>query len=291
MSRALAIDVGGTNLRAGIAHSAQPERIEAIGHWPVPPNRLGFQQLVEGLIAARSVTRMGIAVPGLVLGTRCIWIPNLPYLDGEDLTAAFPGVSTTVGNDAQFALLAEASAGAAKGLTDVILLAIGTGIGSAVLSASRIIRGAHGGAASFGWASADPSDPGNDRDGWLERNASGRAFDRLAAKAGLESGAALIEHARAGDPEALRLLDEAANALGTALVGAVALLDPQRILITGGVAEAFDVLGPAVLSVLHRQLPPHLRDIALAAGSFGAGASLAGAGIAAFKGEIWEQMR
>lgn len=291
MSRALAIDVGGTNLRAGITHSAQPERIEAIGHWPVPPNRLEFQQLVEGLIAARSVTKMGIAVPGLVLGTTCVWIPNLPYLDGQDLATAFPGISTAVGNDAQFALLAEASAGAAKGLTDVILLAIGTGIGSAVLSASRIIRGAHGGAASFGWASADPFDPGDDRDGWLERNASGRAFDRLAAKAGLESGAALIDRARSGDPDALRLLDEAANALGTALVGAVALLDPQRVLVTGGVAEAFDVLGPAVLSVLHRQLPPHLRDIALAVGSFGAGASLAGAGIAAFKGETWEHLR
>ena len=117
------------------------------------------------------------------------------------------------------------------------------------------------------------------------------AFDRLAAKAGLESGAALIDRARSGDPDALRLLDEAANALGTALVGAVALLDPQRVLVTGGVAEAFDVLGPAVLSVLHRQLPPHLRDIALAVGSFGAGASLAGAGIAAFKGETWEHLR
>lgn len=291
MSRALAIDIGGTNLRAGLSRAAQPERTEAIGHWPAPSNRQAFHELIAGLIATHGVSRMGIAVPGLALGTTCVWIPNLPYLDGHDLAVAFPGVSIAVGNDAQFALLAEASAGAAKGLTDVILLAIGTGIGSAVLSGSRIVRGAHGGSASFGWASADPSDPGDDRDGWLERKASGRALDRLAAEAGLASGTALVQRARAGDPEALRLLDQAAGALGTALVGAVALLDPQRILITGGVAEAFDVLGPAVLSVLRRQLPPHLRDITLAEGSFGAGASLAGAGIAAFKGGTWEQMR
>jgi glucokinase len=291
MSRALAIDLGGTNLRAGLAAAAAPHDVEKLGHWQAPADRSGFEKLIRGLIDAHSATRVGIAVPGLAIGTTCVWIPNLPYLDGLDLATTFPGVSVALGNDAQFALLAEASAGAAKGLSDVILLAIGTGIGSAVLSASRIIRGARGGAVSFGWASLDPADPGDDRNGWLERNASGRAFDRLAARAGLESGAALITRARAGDRQARQLLDEAAAALGTALTGAVALLDPQLVLVTGGVAEAFDVLGPAVLSALRRQLPPHLRGITLAPGAFGPGASLAGAGIAALKGEGWEKVR
>ncbi|HWK65338.1 MAG TPA: ROK family protein [Rhizobiaceae bacterium] len=291
MSRALAIDLGGTNLRAGLVDPARPHEVEKIGHWPAPVDRSGFRQLLRGLIDAHAVSRIGMAVPGLAIGTTCVWIPNLPYLDGFDLTAAFPGISIALGNDAQFALLAEASAGAAKGLSDVILLAIGTGIGSAVLSDWRIVRGAHGGAASFGWASADPGDPGDDRDGWLERNASGRALDRIAAKAGLDNGAALIVQARAGDRQSRQLLDEAAAALGTALAGAVALLDPQRVLISGGVAEAFDVLGPAVLGSLRRQLPPHLRGITLAPAAFGTVASLAGAGIAAFKGEGWEDVR
>lgn len=291
MSKALAIDLGGTNLRAGLASPGQPDRIEAIGHWPAPRDRQAFQELIEGLVATHGVSRMGIAVPGLALGTTCAWIPNLAYLDGLDLAASFPGISVALGNDAHFALLAEASAGAARGLTDVILLAIGTGIGSAVLAGSRIVRGAHGGAASFGWASADRADPGDDRDGWLERQASGRALDRLAASTGLGSGTALIAKARSGDPGALRLLEGVASALGTALAGPVALLDPQLVLIAGGVAEAFDVLGPAVLPTLRRQLPPHLRNITLAPGSFGASASLVGAGIAASKGETWEQVR
>lgn len=291
MNRALAIDLGGTNLRAGLAGPARPDHVEPIGSWPAPAGRQEFEERIGGLLAGHSVSRMGIAVPGLALGTTCAWIPNLSWLDGLDLTTSFPGISIALGNDAQFALLAEAIGGAAKGLSDVILLAIGTGIGSAVLSAGRIVRGARGGAASFGWASADPADPGDDRDGWLERNVSGRALDRLAAQAGLENGAALVARARAGDDKARALLDQAAAALGTALAGAVALLDPQRILVTGGVAAAFDVLEPAVLSALRRQLPPHLRGVALASGAFGAGASLAGAGIAAFKGEAWEVVR
>ncbi|MGI6851500.1 ROK family protein [Mesorhizobium sp. 1B3] len=291
MSRALAIDLGGTNLRAGLSDLAAPHNIEKIGHWPAPADRAHFEEFIKKLMDAHAISRIGIAVPGLAIGTTCVWIPNLPYLDGLDLATVFPGSSIALGNDAQFALLAEASAGAAKGLSDVILLAIGTGIGSAVLSSSRIVPGAHGGAVSFGWASGDPADIGDDRDGWLERNASGRALDRLAIKAGLESGAALIAEARMGDRKSRQLLDQAAAALGTALAGAVALLDPQRVLISGGVAEAFDVLEAAVLSALRRQLPPHLRGITLAPAAFGTGASLAGASIAAFKGKDWEKVR
>ncbi|MET0942229.1 MAG: ROK family protein [Mesorhizobium sp.] len=291
MSRALAIDVGGTNLRVGLCDSARPELVEPIGHWSAPASRQAFEDLLQQLLEVHSVSRTGISVPGLVLGTTCLWIPNLPFLDGLDLATVFPGVSVALGNDAQLALLAEASAGAAKGLSDVILLAIGTGIGSAVMAGSRIVRGAHGGAASFGWASADPTDPGDDRDGWLERNASGRALDRLAWQNGLENGASLIERARSGDDRARALLDPAAAALGTALAGAVALLDPQIVLIAGGVAGAFDVMEAPLLAALRRQLPPHLRGINVAAGAFAAGASLTGAAMAAFKGEFWENVR
>ncbi len=291
MSRALAIDLGGTNLRAALAEATDPAMVQPVGSWPAPTSRAAFQELVAGLLSTHAVNRLGIAVPGLALGTRCVWIPNLPYLDGLDLAPSFSGVSIALGNDAQFALLAEATAGAASGSSDVILLAIGTGIGSAVLSGNRILRGTQGGAASFGWASADVSDPGDDKDGWLERNASGRALDRLAAEAGLENGAALIECARRGERAAHDLLDRAAGALGTTLAGAVALLDPQKILVSGGVAAALDVLEAPVLSALRRQLPPHLRGITIAAGAFGAGASLAGAAIAAFRGQDWEEVR
>lgn len=290
MSRALAIDLGGTNVRAGLAEPNRQEAVEPLGAWPAPEDRRAFEKMIGALVERHSVERLGIAVPGLVLGTTCRWVPNLPYLDGLDLGDLFPDVGIALGNDAQFALLAEAHEGAARGLADVILLAVGTGIGSAVLSARRIVRGAQGGAVSFGWACADRHDAGEDRHGWLERHASGSALDRIAKEVGLDGGSALVERAAQGDKRALRLLDEPAHALGLALAGAVALLDPQVVLVSGGVASSLQLLRPAILSSMHAQLPPHLRGVDIARGAFGTEASLVGAGIAAFKGNQWDRI-
>ena len=70
------------------------------------------------------------------------------------------------------------------------------------------------------------------------------------------------------------------QALGTALAGAVALLDPAAIILAGGVAASLDVLAPLILAPLKRQLPPHLRGIDLRAGQFGPRAGLIGAAVA-----------
>lgn len=288
MSRVLAIDVGGTNIRAGIADADRPCEVTLVAAGAVPSDLRGFRAFVDGQIEVHHPDSVGIAIPGLAKGTLCRWVPNLPYLDGHDLADLFPRQPIVLGNDAHMALVAEATAGAAAGLSDAILVAIGTGIGSAVLSAGRVLRGNVGGAASFGWASADLEDGGDDRSGWLERHAAGRALDRLACSAGLKNGAELIAAARAGQPDALKRLEEPAAALGTCLAGAVALLDPAVVLITGGVASAFDVLAPLTLAALTRQLPPHLRSIRLAVGHFGPGAVLAGAATAAAGSPLWK---
>lgn len=288
MSRVLAIDVGGTNIRAGIADAHRPCETKVVASGAAPSDLRAFRAFVDEQIEAYRPDGLGIAIPGLAQGTLCRWVPNLPYLDGQDLAALFPGQPVALGNDAHMALVAEATAGAAAGLSDAILIAIGTGIGSAVLSGGRVLRGSGGSAASFGWASADRDNAGDDRSGWLERHAAGRALDRLACSAGLKTGAELIAAARAGQPDALKRLEEPAAALGTCLAGAVALLDPAVILITGGVASAFDVLAPLTHAALTRQLPPHLRSIRIAVGHFGPGAVLAGAAAAAAGSPLWK---
>ncbi len=290
MSTILAIDLGGTRLRAGLARPDAPAAVSAIGEWSAPQTRDAFLALVRGLLAEHRADWLGLGIPGLAQGTICRWVPNLPYLDGLDLAAALPGISIGLGNDAQLALLAEVAAGAARGMSDALLLAIGTGIGSSVLAGGRIVAGAIGGACSFGWAAADTSDPGEDVSGWLERHASGRALDRAAAGIGLSSGHDLIVAARRGDAAALEAIGTPARALGTALAGAVGLLNPETIIIAGGVAEALDVLGPPTLAALRRQIPPHLRSISLTRGAFGAGAGLIGAAVAGARGEEWRQV-
>lgn len=289
MSKTLCLDLGGTNLRAGLVDQASPGRPEPLDHRPAPADLTAFRDHVGGLVDKHGISRIGIAVPGLAAGTRCIWIPNLPYLDGVDLTELFPGVRIALGNDAQMALLAEAAMGAAHGRSDAILVAIGTGIGSAVLSDGRILRGPSGSAASFGWAAADLEDQGDPVHGWLERMASGRALDAAAQAVGLATGMELVDRARQGDPDALRLLERPAAALGTTLAGAVALLGSSTIMVSGGVAESLDVLAPLVLDVLRRHLPPHLRRVEIIAGTFGPSASLVGAGLAALGNPLWKE--
>lgn len=289
MSRAMCIDLGGTNLRIGLSQTEAPAELVPAGKWPAPPDLAAFSEQIGALIRQHAVERVGIAVPGLAHGTRCVWIPNLAYLDGVDLAEVFAGTQIALGNDAQLALLAETVSGSARGLTDAVLLAIGTGIGSAVLAGGRIVRGHRGGATSFGWACADPFDPGDARSGWLERKASGRALDALARRMGLPDGAALIALARSGDADARARLADPAAALGAALSGAVSLLGSQAVVISGGVAEGLDVLEPLIAPVLRRQVPPHLRDVRLSQGRFGAGASLVGASLAAHGSALWEE--
>jgi glucokinase len=283
----LAIDLGGTRFRAVTASSDAPDAVRSVGEWPAPQSLDDFTVRIDTLVAAHRPARLGVGIPGLVHGTICRWTPNLPFLDGLDLAARYPALVIGLGNDAQLALLAELCAGVSVGLQDAILLAIGTGIGSAVLSGGRIVAGSGGGACSFGWASADATDEGDDRLGWLERHASGSALDRAAQIIGAKDGPALVAAARSGDRRALRALSIPMRGLGTALAGAVALLDPEVVILAGGVAASVDVLGPLILPALKRNLPSHLRSIELISGKFGPQAGLVGAAFAGALGPGW----
>ena len=294
----IGVDLGGTRLRAGAAPLVASEPvagnvIELVDR-PAPARLSELGAALDGVLVAAAphgvVRAMGIAVPGLVAGSVCRWVPNLPYLDGVDLAAITAHVRA-VGNDAHFALLAEATEGAAYERADALLLAIGTGIGSAVLSDGRIVRGSHGAAASFGWACAEIGDPGDDRHGWLERHAAGPVLD--AAGAALNppvDGRGLVAAAIAGDTAAQATLDRVGAILGTALAGAVALLDPGLVVISGGLADAVDALAPALHGALIRQVPAHLRDIEVVRGALGPTAGLIGALTAARSGPEWWQV-
>ena len=297
MNRVLSLDLGGTSLRAATAHADHPGNLAMLGKWPAPADVESLAMLVRELCTGfdgGGPESIGITVPGLVEGTRCRWVPNLPHFDGVDLAELLAEARTPVivGNDAQLALLAEAVLGSARSVDDAVMLSLGTGIGSAVLAAGRIIRGAHGQACSFGWACADLDDPGSERSGWLERTASGRSID--AAGGALEpprSSAAVVAGARRGEPPCVAAIEQIARALGMALAGAVSLLDPSLVLLTGGVSEAADVLVPPMRNTLRRHLPPHLRDLRIEHGAFGSSAGLVGAAIAATQGSDWWRLR
>lgn len=292
MTPALAIDLGGTNLRAALfeTHAIAPDTVPPhLLQQAAPQNLDAFRQTVETLLDQTGAGALGIAVPGLVEGTVCRWAPNLRWLDDVDFAALFPDVRVAAGNDAQFSLLAEAAAGAARGADNAILLAIGTGIGSSLLADGRIVRGAGGTAVSFGWACARFDDAGDPQHGWLERHASGRALDRAAQGIGLADGAALVAAARHGEDGPRGALETVGQILGAALSGAVALTGTDRVVISGGVSSALDLFGPSLLHQLQTHLPPHLRTVSLMTGAFGSQAALCGAALAAYQHPIWEE--
>lgn len=214
------------------------------------------------------------------------WVPNLPFLDGTDLQErlAPEGVTLAAGNDAQMALLARSAVGAAVGLDDAILLAIGTGIGSAVLTGGRIAPMAS--ACSFGWASADVGDPGEDRSGWLEPGAA-RTGARRSCRRDRPCGQRSA-HRRRKAGRWRRLPRSVPWPTRSARFWPVRSRCSIRRRFSSRVAS------PTRSMYSRRrcwrrcgQLPPHLRGITLRAGVFGPRAGLVGAAVAAERGREW----
>jgi glucokinase len=88
MTRTLCIDLGGTNIRAGLlaGDAAAPS---PLGSWPAPSRLDALQQRIATLVEAQSADNMGIAVPGRASGTRCNWIPNLPISTASTWRCSF----------------------------------------------------------------------------------------------------------------------------------------------------------------------------------------------------------
>ncbi len=78
---ALAIDLGGTNLRAGLAMDDAIEPT-SLGRWNAPASLDEFRVRIEALLVEHEASELGVCIPGLAHGTLCAWVPNLPFLDG-----------------------------------------------------------------------------------------------------------------------------------------------------------------------------------------------------------------
>ena len=147
-------------------------------------------------------------------------------------------------NDADCALLGEAWRGAARGFDNVLLLTLGTGVGGAVLIGGELYRGHGGAAAEPGLICVDPDGPpchsGNR--GSLEQYCSLRGLGRLSPLAPEE----LCRLAAAADPAARTVWDRYGRWLGIGVSSLIYLLTPQRLLIGGGLSEAWEHFWPAL---------------------------------------------
>jgi predicted NBD/HSP70 family sugar kinase len=278
-------DVGGTRLRLIAANGAAPGGRSAVREIPVPRSAGAMVEAIADLTAEVTggghVAAAAIGLPGQVLGARCVWVPNLRFLDGValgDLVSARLGAPCRLLNDAQATLVAEAHEGAATGHADVLLVAVGTGIGGAYQVGGRLVRGANGCAGAFGWLPF----PGYQRDadhGAWERAASGQSLERLAAPWG--GAEAMFGAARAGEVKAREVAGGFGATLGAGIAALASVLDPELVVFGGGLVSAFDILGDAVAGAVREHGSPAGAGVRLVPAALGGAAGVIGALLAA----------
>ncbi len=251
---ALGLDIGGTK----IAGARVDEGGAVVGHTSrptTPENPEGIldalAEIYDELGGQETLPSVGVAVAAFLNAQRdrLYFSPNISWRDFPLASAVSDrlGVSAVVENDANAAGWGEFRFGAGRDVSSMLMLTIGTGVGGALVDDGRLIVGGFGMAAELGHIIIEPGGLlcGCGNRGCLEQYASGTALMRQARELlGDDSltQASLTELLKDGNPVALSALDSVARALGRGITSLVAVTDPQRIVIGGGVASAGELL-------------------------------------------------
>jgi glucokinase len=266
------IDVGGTKISAALFTA----RGGMSGRRRVPIDRGTPEKPVRQIVAAirglenqarRKCGRLqaiGICIPGVVFArSGRVWAPNIPGWDHfplRDRLAVKTKTALLIDSDRSAYVLGEQWRGVARGKKDVVFLAVGTGIGAGILCGGRLVRGSGGIAGAVGWFALDP----RFREeygimGGFEAEASGGSIGRKAreflrtgeisrlrdmakGKADRVTAETVVGAARAGDPLAQHILATAVTYLGMGIANIVSILNPEMIVLGGGLFQAGELL-------------------------------------------------
>jgi len=237
----LAIDLGGTKtamaLVDGEGRITGKEKLPAASSFEAT-----LEQIAERL--ASGVAAVGVIVPGIYdASTGKAWAPNLWGRDFHPLRDALAerlAVPVAIASDRTGSVVAEQWMGVARGLSDVVFVAVGTGIGVGIVAGGRPMEGAHGISGAAGWMVVGGAwkPEYSERGGW-ESEAAGPA---VARRAGMKNAETVAAAARAGNRKALEALEQAADSLALGIAGLISLLDPEMVVLGGGLMEASDLM-------------------------------------------------
>lgn len=230
--------------------------------------RLGRLVLDKAERSGSAVSGVGVSFGGPISHDRQTIVRSMHVSDWDNhpLPAWLAGefsLPAAMENDANAAVLAEAAYGAGRGQQNVIYVQLSTGVGAGLLLGGHLYRG-RGAAGEFGHMVLEQDGPvcscGNR--GCLESIASGWALAVEGRKVSARylNAEVLSEAARAGDRAARTILGRAGRGLGIAIANAINLLDPDVVVVGGGLTGAWDILESAVSETLSAHVFPHLYD-------------------------------
>lgn len=265
----IGVDIGGTAVRAAVVTDGGGLVAEIVEQTPATATATEdlVTEMIGHLAAHRDVTGVGLAVAGFVSADcrRVMFAPHLAWRDAPvpALLSDRVGLPVVMDHDVNCAAWAEHRSGAAAGATVGLVIAVGTGIGAGLVSGGHIYRGRYGVAPELGHVTLVPDGRpcACGKRGCLERYCSGTALvdevverieqgavtplAALAGRPGALTGRAVGAAARAGDPVAIDAFAELGRRLGAAMAMATDILDPEIIVIGGGVCAAADLFLPA----------------------------------------------
>jgi glucokinase len=300
---AIGIDVGGTRARGLLMAEEGTVLDRQLRDTPaedVEATMETIYSVTEALRARGDAEAVGIGAAGMVdfQAGAMRFAPNLAWKEVpiRDLVIERTGLPAVVDNDANVAAWGEFRFGAGRGYRHLLVVTVGTGIGGGIVADGRLFRGSHGFAAEIGHIIVQPGGPlcGCGNRGCWEQVASGRALarmgedvadldpdSRIASLAGERrvTGHVVAAAAGEGDPRALEIFAEVGRRLGQGIAALVNVLDPEAVVVGGGVAEEGDIiLGPARAAFAETvEAPDHRPEVPILAASMGTEAGAIGA--------------
>ena len=264
------VDVGGTTIKVGFFETSG----KLIDKWEIKTNTENhgenilsdIAQAVDNRLAQEGISKsdvqgVGIGVPGPVRNdgvvNTCV---NLGWgvINVKEELGKLTGLEVAVGNDANVAALGEMWQGGGKGSRDVVMVTLGTGVGGGIICDGKMVAGFNGAGGEIGHITVneDEIEPCNcGQYGCLEQYASATGIVRMAkrklAKSEQETtlrafgeltAKDIFDEAKAGDAMAKELVDELGTILGSALSNIACVVNPEIIVIGGGVSKAGQIL-------------------------------------------------
>jgi glucokinase len=287
MSTVLALDVGGTNIRAALVDELGEVRERESVPTPKEPEPEVLVGLARTVLdrGGDDVTTAVIGVPGRVdYGDGALeYAPNLPQAWRDELTEAVLskelGIDVALANDADLAAVGEAWFGAGREFNDVAYMTVSTGIGAGVVTGGLLVHGRRS-VAEVGHTIVDGRALLEGRKATVEALGSGTALRQLAHEAQIaEDGKALIELVRSGDVTATRIFERVVYAAAIGAVNLAHLFTPEVIVVGGGLGLVGDLVLEPIRALVAEQGPRAMPEpICIVNASLGDDAGLAGAG-------------